>query len=178
MTSLLKQVGPQDHVAGSRDAPVSLVEYGDYECPYCGKAYWEVKRVQEVLGERLCFVFRNFPLTQLHPHALEASEAAEAAAMQGRFWQMHNLLFENQQALDEESLLAYADEVGLDLDQFALDLQEHRFLQRIERDLKEGTRSGVHGTPTFFLNGVRYEGDYRADVMLDVIQGGAAAHGF
>jgi protein-disulfide isomerase len=177
MSSLEKKIGPGDHIAGPRDAPVTLVEYGDFQCPYCGKAYQEMKRLQQMLGDQLCFVFRHFPLTQLHPDALQAAEAAEAAGVQGRFWEMHDLLFENQDALDEPDLVSYAEELGLDLDRFTRDLEEHRFVERIERDLIEGTRSGVHGTPTFFLNGFRHEGGYTAEALLDEIQGGAAARG-
>jgi protein-disulfide isomerase len=177
MTQLRSRVTEDDHLQGRRDAPVVLVEYGDYECPFCGKAYWEAKRLQEALGDQLCFVFRNFPLTQVHPHALQAAEAAEAAGAQGKFWEMHDMLFENQEALEMPSILSYAEALGLDLQQFTQDLEEHRFQERIQRDFMSGVRSGVNGTPTFFINGYRHNGAYTAEALLDAISGGTAAYG-
>ncbi|HYO65860.1 MAG TPA: thioredoxin domain-containing protein [Archangium sp.] len=171
------QMGPEDHVDGPREAPIILVEYGDYQCPYCAKAYVSVKHVKEVLGERLCFVFRNFPLTHLHPDAMPAAEAAEAAGAQGRFWDMYGVLYENQRELEVPALVGYAEELGLDVERFERDLEEHRFLERIRREVREGERIGAKGTPSFFLDGQRYEGDYSPDGLLAAVEGGPAAYG-
>lgn len=157
---LTKPVGPHDHVQGSHDAPVTLVEYGDYECPYCGKAYPIVKRVQERLGNRLRFVFRNFPLAELHPNATAAAEFAEAAGLHGKFWEMHDTLFEHQRALNPTNLQRYARE--LDLDGAALNASLHSGMpsNRVKADFMSGVRSGVNGTPTFFINGRRFDGNW------------------
>jgi protein-disulfide isomerase len=164
-------VGPDDHAAGPPDAPLTLLEYGDYECPYCGRAFWQVRDLQMSLGDRLRFVFRNFPLSEIHPNALQAAEAAEAAGTQGHFWEMHETLFEHQDALDFESLLSYAEALGLDLRRFTVDLEEHRFLPKIRKDFLGGARSGVNGTPTFFVNGVRHEGALTMESVLATLRG-------
>jgi protein-disulfide isomerase len=163
-------VSARDHSQGPATAPVTLVEYGDYECPYCGAAYPIVKEIQARLDERLRFVFRNFPLTQAHPHAQHAAEAAEAAAAQGRFWEMHDYLFEHQRALDDDHLLQYAGAVGLDTTAFAREMAEHRHAERVREDFMSGVRSGVNGTPTFFINGIRHDGSYDADTLLAAIE--------
>ncbi len=155
---LTPPVGERDHVEGPSDASVTLVEYGDYECPYCGQAYSIIKDTQQRLGGRLRFVFRNFPITTSHPHAERAAEAAEAAGAQGKFWEMHDMLYENQDALEDEDLRRYAEQLGLDLERFDQDLTEHRFAHRVREDFLSGARSGVNGTPTFFVDGVRYDG--------------------
>ncbi|RKH09756.1 DsbA family protein [Corallococcus sp. CA053C] len=173
MSRLRRPPGPDDHFEGPRDAPVILVEYGDYQCPYCGQAYWEVKRLQQTLGARLGFVFRNFPLTQAHPLALQAAEAAEAAAAQGRFWPMHDLLYEHQDRLELPMLLSHAEALELDVDRFREDLDSHRFEERIRRDFMDGARTGVNGTPTFFPNGHRHDGPFNADALLEALTGGA-----
>jgi protein-disulfide isomerase len=147
-----------DHIQGPIDAPLVLVEYGDYECPYCGDAYPVVKAVQKRLGERLCFAFRNFPLANSHPHAEHAAEAAEAAGAQGRFWEMHDILYENQEALDDESLAEYAATLDLDGRRLVGDVLAGAYRERVRDDFKSGVRGGVNGTPTFFINGVRHEG--------------------
>lgn len=154
-------VGPNDHVQGPEHAPVTLVEYGDYECPYCGMAYPIVKRIQERFGDRLRFVFRNFPLAELHPNATAAAEFAEAAALQGKFWEMHDTLFEHQRALNPGNLQTYAR--SLDLDRTALEtaIQSGSPNERVRKDFMSGVRSGVNGTPTFFINGHRFDGDWR-----------------
>ena len=159
-------VSERDHIQGAIDAPMTLVEYGDYQCPYCGLAYPMVKEVQRTLADRLAFVFRHFPLVAVHPHALIAAEAAEAAGAQGRFWPMHDRLFEHQDALDPRSLIAHASALGLDVARFVEDLEAHRHLPRIRDDLESGSRSGVNGTPTFFVNGVRHEGAYDAESLI------------
>ncbi len=157
---LTPPVGESDHLAGRSDAPVTLVEYGDYECPYCGMAYPLVQRIQRRLGGTLCFVFRNFPLKESHPHAEHAAESAESAAAQGKFWEMHDTLYEHQDVLDDESLLGYAAELGLDAERVARDLESSTYARRVRDDFRSGVRSGVNGTPTFFINGVRWAGDW------------------
>jgi protein-disulfide isomerase len=164
----------RDHVQGASGAAVTLLEYGDYECPYCGAAYPIVKELQAALGDELRFVFRNFPITTAHPHAEQAAEAAEAAAAQGRFWPMHDLLYENQQGLDPEHLLAYAGRLGLDVEGFERDLAEHVYAARVHQDFMSGVRSGVNGTPTFYVNGVRHDDSYEFDTMLDALRRAAA----
>jgi len=172
MSRLRIPVTDEDHVLGAPDAPAVLVEYGDYECPFCGQAYWEVKELSQALGDRLCFVFRNFPLTQAHPDAELAAEAAEAAGAQGRFWEMHDLLYEHQESLEVGSLLAYAETLQLDLRVFSDDVGGHRFQDRVRRDFLGGARSGVNGTPTFFVNGHRHDGPFTADALLSALEGG------
>lgn len=157
---LTPPVGARDHVAGPDDAPVTLVEYGDYECPYCGMAYPIVKAAQHMLGSELRFVFRNFPLAESHPHARLAAQAAEAAAAQGRFWEMHDMLYEHQDALETEDLIGYAKSLGLDAPQLARDLDAGTYAKRVRDDFRSGVRSGVNGTPTFFVNGDRYDGSW------------------
>jgi protein-disulfide isomerase len=168
--TLKPPVGPKDHMQGPPDAPVTLVEYGDYECPYCGEAYPVVKALQERLGDQMCFVFRNFPLTQVHPHAEEAAEAAEAAGAQGKFWEMHDLLYENQDALEPEDLVLYARALKLDLPRFVLEMREHVYVERVREDFRSGVRSGVNGTPTFFINGVRHNGPFDLGSLLAAIE--------
>jgi protein-disulfide isomerase len=164
----------RDHSQGSPDAAVTLVEYGDYECPYCGAAYPIVKALQEAMGEELRFVFRNFPISTSHPHAEQAAEAAEAAAAQDRFWPMHDLLYENQQRLETEDLLGYAGTLGLDVDRFERDLAEHVHASRVREDFMSGVRSGVNGTPTFYVNGVRHDASYEFEPMLDALRRAAS----
>jgi protein-disulfide isomerase len=146
----------RDHIQGPQKAPITLLEYGDYECPYCGQAFTIVKFVQNLLGDNLRFVFRNFPLTQIHPHAQHAAEAAECAGAQNRFWEMHDILYEHQQALEDEDLENYAGLLKLDIPKFQSDLYNHSFADRVREDFLSGIRSGVNGTPTFYINGKRY----------------------
>ena len=160
----------RDHVQGPADAAVTLLEYGDYECPFCGAAYPIVKQVQETMGERLRFVFRNFPITTAHPHAEQAAEAAEAAAAQGQFWPMHDLLYENQRHLETDDLIAYAGRLGLDVSRFQRELADHVHAARVREDFMSGVRSGVNGTPTFYIDGERYEGSYDAEPLLDALK--------
>jgi protein-disulfide isomerase len=162
---LTPPVGDADHAHGPRDATVTLVEYGDYECPHCGRAHPIVKEVQRRLGARLRFVFRNFPLAQAHPHATQAAEAAEAAAAQGKFWEMHDRLFEHQRALDERHLLQHAETLGLDREQLRADLAAHTYAERVRRDFVSGVRSGVNGTPTFFIDGIRYDDSWDLETL-------------
>jgi protein-disulfide isomerase len=157
---LTPPVSASDHAAGPDDAPVTLVEYGDYECPYCGMAHPIVKRAQRELGKQLRFVFRNFPLAESHPHARLAAQAAEAAAAQGKFWEMHDMLFEHQDGLEPEDLTGYAKSLGLDTAKFARDLESGTYAKRVRDDFRSGVKSGVNGTPTFFVNGNRYDGSW------------------
>lgn len=154
---LTPPVSARDHSQGPAKAPLTFVEFGDYQCPYCGAAYPVVKRIQEKFGKKLRFVFRNFPLTQAHPYALAAAETAEAAALQGKFWEMHDLLFERQRILDPGILPAWAKEVGLDMGQFGAAIKQEGVLKRIKEDRMSGIQSGVNGTPTFFINGNRHD---------------------
>lgn len=158
--TLKPSVGEHDHAIGPAAAPATLVEYGDFECPYCGQAYPIVKAIQERLGDRIRFVFRNFPLSESHPHAEHAAEAAEAAGAQGRFWEMHDVLYEHQRALSDRDLIGYAAGLGLDATRVARELEQGTFAAKVRADFRGGVRSGVNGTPTFFINGVRYDGSW------------------
>ncbi len=162
--ALTPPVSERDHTQGPAGAPATLVEYGDYQCPYCGAAYPVVKRLQRALGKRLCFVFRNFPLTQAHPYALVAAEAAEAAALQRRFWEMHDFIYEHQDELAPDVLPIWARDMGLDLEKFEAAIKQGEITKRIKEDRMSGIRSGVNGTPCFFINGTRYNGsaDYES----------------
>jgi len=167
--SLRTPVGPHDHVQGALDAPIVLLEYGDFECPYCGEAYAEIKAVQGAMGTSLCFAFRHFPLSNAHPHAERAAEFAEAAATIGRFWEMHDILYENQRALDDRSLSRYAAELGLD-DALVASALGGEFSERIRRDFQGGVRSGVNGTPCLFLNGERYDGPRDPESLITMMR--------
>jgi protein-disulfide isomerase len=160
----------RDHIQGPPEAPVTLVEYGDYECPYCGAAYPIVKQVQEQMGPRLRFVFRNFPITTSHPHAEQAAEAAEAADAQGRFWDMHDHLYEHQRQLENDDLLGYAADLGLDAQRFADELAQHVHAPRVREDFMSGVRSGVNGTPTFYINGIRHDASYDQETLLAALE--------
>lgn len=181
MTTLYLPVGPRDHALGPADAPVTLVEYGDYQCPYCAKAHPIVKKLQARLGDQLRFVFRNFPLTRIHPDALPAAVAAESVAeISGpeAFWAMHDLIFEHQRdsadSLKPSQLLTYAAAAGADSGMVAQQLTSASLTTRVRDDFMSGVYSGVNGTPTFFINDVRYEGDW-TDVDAFAAALGAAA---
>jgi DNA integrity scanning protein DisA with diadenylate cyclase activity/predicted DsbA family dithiol-disulfide isomerase len=156
---------------------VTLVKYGDYECPYCGEAHPVLKELLERVGEQVRFVFRHFPLDSVHPRARRAAQAAEAAASQGRFWEMHDLLYERQDELGEEDLMRYAAELGLDLRRFEEDLTNDHHAWRIEEDRLGGDRAGVRGTPAFFVNGVRYTGPIDLDGLLAAVEEAASSSG-
>src|SRR2546427_2068451 len=173
MTQRIHLVGPvseRDHSQGPATAAVTLVQYGDYECPYTRQSTTIVRAIQQQLGDKLRFVFRNFPLAEIHPHALHAAFAAEAAAAQGKFWQMHDYIFHHQHTLEDSDLEQFAEAVGLDRQQYAHALAEQRSLARIEEDVESGERSGVQGTPTFFINGVLYRGSWEHDALLAALQ--------
>jgi protein-disulfide isomerase len=166
MSTLKPPLGPRDHLRGELSRTIHLVEFGDFECPSCGRAAHVVEALRRALGDQLCFGFRNFPLVGSHPHAQIAAEAAEAAGAQGRYWDMFDLLYANQRALDVPHLGRYAEQLGLDLRRFVADLQAHRFLEKLRGDLHSGAISGVQGTPTFFINGIRHEGSFEFDALL------------
>jgi protein-disulfide isomerase len=158
-----------DHVRGEAGAPV-ILEYGDYECPYSRQAFRSIERVERELSGRVRFAFRHFPLTQIHPHALAASATAEAAARQGRFWEMHELLFHRQQALADDDLRTYAGEIGLDLIRFEQDRSGKDVSARIARDVATGESTGlIRGTPTLFIDGVLHEGAYDTATLLEAL---------
>ena len=168
-TKLTIPVAKRDHIQGSLNAPVTLLEYGDYECPACGQVFPIVKAVQQRLGDSLCFAFRHFPLTNVHPHAEHAAEAAEAAGTQGRFWFMHDALFENQDALEDEDLVRRAIALGLDARRLIAEVQLGAYAARLREDFMSGIRGGVNGTPTFFINGIRYDGARGLSALLDAV---------
>jgi protein-disulfide isomerase len=158
-----------DHVRGSTAGHL-IVEYGDYECPYSREAFRQIERVEQALGNRVRFAFRHFPLTRIHPHAFAAAAAAEAAALQGRFWEMHDLLFHRQKALDDDDLRTYATEIGLDVALFDSDRSGPGVGQRIRRDMDNGLATGqVRGTPTLFIDGIVYRGGYDAATLLEAL---------
>ena len=166
MTRLSIPVSAKDHMQGDTKAPVTLVEYGDYQCPSCGQAYPIVKRVQKHFGKRLSFVFRNFPLTQLHPYAESAAETAEFAGAHEKFWEMHDLLFENQDRLEDQLLVELTQELHLAPAQLQEALATKEFQPRVRADFSGGVRSGVNGTPSFFINGRRYDGSWEEEYLL------------
>ena len=170
-------VGPDDHAQGPADAPVTLVEYGDYECPHCGHAFPVIQRVQQHFGDRLRFVFRNFPLGEVHAHAEHAAEAAESAGGHGgeeAFWAMHDAIYTHQhdgpRSLSDEALARYAGDAGVDGRVVLDDLGAQRFTERVQRDFMSGVRSGVNGTPTFFINGVRFDGAWNEEGLIEAIE--------
>ena len=162
-------VGERDHVQGPPTAAVTLVEYGDYQCPYCLQAYPILVDLRERLGDTVRLVFRNFPLATIHPNAQHAAEAAEAAGAQGKFWEMHDHLFEHQSRLDDAALLRYAADLGLDVKQFERDLKKHTYAARVREDFQSGVMSGVNGTPTFFINGLRHDGPWDLETLSGTV---------
>lgn len=175
--TLKPPVGPADHVQGPETALVTLVEYGDFECPFCGQAHPIVKAVQRHFGNQLRFAFRHFPLTQIHPFAQGAAEAAEAAGAQGAFWPMHDMLYEHQHALDIDSLVRYAAILNLDVNRFAQELASGVWTPRVREHFLSGVRSGVNGTPTFFINGQRHDGPWDLESLTAALQFAARAAG-
>ncbi len=160
----------RDHIEGPVNAALTLVEYGDYQCPYCGAAYPEVKKVQKELGSELRFVFRNFPLTNMHEHAMNAAETAEAASAQEKFWPMHDFLYEHQATLGDPTVaLGYAKKLGLNTQRFEREIAQHLYQKRIKDDFMGGVRSGVNGTPTFYVNGIRHDEDAVAKALIEAL---------
>ncbi len=168
--SLKIPVGEQDHIQGDAAAKCTLVEYGDYECPHCGHAYPIVKRVQKHFGKRMRFVFRNFPLNEMHPHAESAAETAEFAGSKGKFWEMHDLLFENQSRLGAPLYMKLAPELGLTPESLREAFEKREFAARVKSDFAGGVRSGVNGTPTFFIDGERYDGSFEYEDLVGAIE--------
>jgi protein-disulfide isomerase len=169
-TRLDQPLSSRDHVRGPRSAAVSLVEYGDFECPYCRAAVDIVNALRQALGDQLSFTFRHFPMRDVHPHAQHAAEVAEAAAAQGRFWDMHDRLFAGQAALDDDSLLRFARELSLDTARVSDELTNHTYAERVEEDRRSAIASGATGTPTFFIDGSRYDGSVSLLKMLATIR--------
>ena len=153
-------VTERDHILGPASAPVTLIEYGDFECPHCRRAHPIMQGIVRYMGDNLRFVFRHFPLAEAHPHSQHAAEASEAAAAQGKFWEMHDTLFRNQDALTDRDLIMYAAQLGLDFQRVSEELAAGTYTRRVRDDFRGGVRSGVNGTPTFFINGLRYDGNW------------------
>lgn len=165
MSRLTPPLGARDHLLGRPDAPLTLAEFGDYECPFCGAAQPVVREVLRRFGRHLLFGFRHFPMTQAHPHSLQAAVAAEAAGVQGEFWAMHETLFDNQDALKIDDLVGYAQGLGLDVDRFTEDLGDEELAAKVRRDFTSGVRSGANGTPSFFIDGVRHDGSWALEPL-------------
>jgi protein-disulfide isomerase len=167
---LTPPVGKRDHSRGPENAPVTLVEYGDYECPYCRQADDVVREIMATMGDRVRYVFRHFPLVELHPHAEHAAEAAESGAAQHRFWPLHEQLYANQDDLDDASLASYADRVGCDPERVLRDVTTEAHAARVQEDVASGRASGVRGTPTVFINGRRHQGEWDVHSLLAAIE--------
>jgi protein-disulfide isomerase len=168
-------VSQRDHVRGDLAAQLTLVEYGDYECPYCRAAHPVVREVERLLDGQLRFVYRHFPIVSAHPHAVRAAEAAEAAGAQGGFWPMHDRLYESNLVLADEILVRLAIQIGVDAQRFVADLAAGNYLDRIREDMASGQQSGVTGTPTFFVNGIRYDGPRAVASLVGALQRTASA---
>ena len=164
-----------DHVLGPADAPVTVVEYGDYECPYCRGAARDVRMLLDQHPGKIRFAFRNFPIPQLHPHAEQAAEAAEAAAAQGKFWEMYEFLLRPTSGLDLHALLGYAESLGLDVARFENEVEGNIYAVKIERDVQEGVRNGVNATPKFYVDGRRIDGKFPLEGLADAVRSAAAA---
>src|ERR1700687_1588226 len=164
----------RDHVLGPPSAPIVMGEYGDFECPFCAEAEPVLKTLRRSLQNILLFAFRHFPLAEAHPHALHAAEAAEAAGAQGKFWQMHDYLFAHQEALEDSDLVEGAAAIGCDVDRFIREMAEARYAARVREDFRSGIRSGVNGTPSLFINGLRYDGPRDLESLLAAIEQVAA----
>lgn len=162
-------VSKDDHVQGGKNAIITLVEYGDYECPYCGQAYPIIKQVQKYYGSKLRFVFRNFPLTEVHPFAMSAAQTAEYAGAEGLFWEMHDLIYENQSNLNIELLFALTESLNLSPVKLKEALTNQTFDHKIQRDFIGGVKSGVNGTPTIYINDARYSGPFEFQNLVSAI---------
>jgi protein-disulfide isomerase len=170
MSVLKVPVTAADHMQGDEHAEITLVEYGDYECPHCGHAYPIVKRVQKHFGKRLRFIFRNFPLSQMHPYAENAAETTEFAAAHGKFWEMHDAIYENQGRLDDSLLLELAESLKLPAQVLKKSLENGEYTPKVKADFSGGVRSGVNGTPTFFINGQRHDGSFEYEDLVTGIE--------
>jgi protein-disulfide isomerase len=168
---------PIDHLEGSQHARVTLIEYGDFECPSCKVAATTPKLLLERFPNKIRFIFRHFPLQEAHPHALLAAEAAEAAAAQGKFWQMHDILFQNQAHLKDKDLYRYATELGLDLARYTAEMDDHIYLQRVREHVEGARRSHIRATPTFFVDGVVVDISFGMKVLHDAVAAAVARSG-
>ena len=166
LSRLLLPIQANDHVQGDPNARYTLVEYGDYECPTCGQLFITISKLRADLGDDLRLVFRHYPKSGIHPHAQQAAEAAEAAGAQGRFWEMHELLFQHQNALETKNLLHYAGQLSLNTERFREELKDRSFEERVREDFRRGVVNGVYGTPGLFVNGVRYDGPIDRESLL------------
>lgn len=170
MAELKVPVSSSDHIQGDDGAAITLVEYGDYECPHCGAAYPIVKEVQKHFGKQLRFVFRNFPLVQAHPHAQMAAESAEFAAAHGKFWEMHDAIFEHQRRLNADLLIELAVGLGMQGPALAKALKSEQYAEKVKLDFMSGVRSGVNGTPTFFINNHRHDAPFDFEDLVEGIE--------
>lgn len=166
--ALKPPVGTSDHKQGGEKASIVIVEYGDYQCPHCKAAHPVIKKIEEIFGDQIQFVFRNFPLQQAHNFAMVAAQAAEAAAQQNKFWEMHDAIYEHQDQLSDAFLFYLAEQIDLDVDQFQVDLEARQIVKKVEEDFESGVRSGVNGTPSFFVNGEKFDG--AASDLLDMLK--------
>lgn len=164
------KVTSKDHSQGAENAPIVIIEYADYQCPYCRQAYFILKDIKKELGDKVRLVFRNFPLTQMHRYALHAALAAEAAGAQGKFWEMHDMIFENQRALTDDDLMEYAHRLHLNTNEFQEDFGKDEYLQKVKEDYKSGEDNGVEGTPTFFINGELYTGNWMGPEFAEYLR--------
>jgi len=169
------QVTQDDHVRGPAGAPVTVLEYGDFECPYCRGAFRDVRLLVDQHPAEIRFVFRNFPIPELHPHAEQAAQAAEAAAAQGSYWEMHDLLLHPYSHLDADSLVTYAEIIGLDIPRFRQDLTDRAYTARITRDIEEGVRNGVNATPKFYVDGQRVDGKVPLENLVTMVDSAVSA---
>ncbi|WP_316736398.1 DsbA family protein [Pedobacter aquatilis] len=158
MSTLKPAVSEKDHFEGGKSASIEIVEFGDYQCPHCGHAFPIIKKIQKIFGEQIKFIFRHFPLQEAHEYAFPAAVAAEAAALQGKFWEMHDGLYQNQNQLGENLFNEIAEKIGLDIDQFKKDYSSGDLTEKVESDFESGIRSGVNGTPSFYVNGSKFDG--------------------
>ncbi|WP_158976474.1 DsbA family protein [Cellulophaga sp. L1A9] len=166
--SLHPAINHSDHIKGNLNARLEIVEYGDFECGYCGAAHLIIETIMKEFGHQIKFVFRNFPLSEIHTNAREAAKATEAAALQGKYWEMHNSIFENQEYLQPNDFVQRAENLGLDIQKFKMDMRQNNIAEKIDIDFESGIRSGVNGTPSFFVNGNKFDGD--ASKLLELIQ--------
>ena len=170
MKKLTLPINNQDHIKGSRNAPVQVVAYGDYQCSYCGAAFLTVNAIERSFSGQMVFVFRHFPLSNLHPFAEKAAIAAEAAGRQGKFWFMHNMIFQYQEQLNAKTLFVFAEELELNINIFTMDITDHALSEKVAADLDSGARSGVNGTPSFFINGYKYSGSCDFEFLAGAIE--------
>lgn len=168
--TLTPSINTKEHVQGAPDAPIVLVKYGDYQCPYCADLYHTIKKLQKKFGNKFAFVFRHFPL-DMHPYALSAAIAAEIMAKNNQFWSMHEMLYENQDRLADHYLFGYAEQLGVNRARFKKDFADEQFMDKIQSDIDGGVKSGVNGTPSIFINGKKYEGDDAFESLASYFRG-------